>query len=369
MIAKSSESETSLLSSAISWLERRLPESWSIERYETDGSEPISQLSLRTSSGIFGSIAVETRDSLSPREASNLLPGFGRTLRSMTAGTALLVVAPWLSRRTREILAEEGISYIDLTGNALVSLDKPPVYIETAGASRNPAPKSRGTARVRGPKAARLIRLLADVRPPYGVGELAEETGLAPGYVSQLLGTLYREALIERLPRGPVESVDLAGLLRRWANSYDVFKANEAETFIAPSGIERTLLMLAESPAAETGVALTGSIAAARLAPVAAPSMLLAYCDRPAALGEALRLLPATEGANVVFLKPFDPVVWERTSTSEGLRFAAPSQAVVDCLSGNGRMPAEGAALLDWMQANEDEWRLRALSQSRPNEQ
>lgn len=287
----------------------------------------------------------------------------------MTPGTALLVVAPWLSRRTREILADEGINYIDLTGNALVRIDNPPVYIEAAGASRNPTPKSRGTAQVRGPKAARLIRLLADVRPPYGVSELAGETGLAPGYVSQLLDTLYREALIERSPRRPVESVDVAGLLRRWAGSYDVFKTNTAETFIAPSGIESTLVSLAESPAAETGVALTGSVAAARLAPVAAPAMLLAYCDRPAAIGKALRLLPATEGANVVFLDPFDPVVWERTSTSEGLRFAAPSQVVVDCLSGNGRMPAEGVALLDWMQANEDEWRLRTLPESRPNKQ
>jgi hypothetical protein len=91
---------------------------------------------------------------------------------------------------------------------------------------------------------------------------------------------------------------------------------------------------------------------------------LLAYCNRPAALGEALGLLPAAEGANVVFLEPFDPVVWERTSSAEGLRFVAPSQAVVDCLTGNGRMPAEGAALVDWMQANEGQWRLPQLPEA-----
>ena len=30
-------------------------------------------------------------------------------------------------------------------------------------------------------------------------------------------------------------------------------------------------------------------------------------------------------------------------------RYVAPSQAVVDCLTGTGRMPAEGEAVLEWM--------------------
>jgi hypothetical protein len=36
-------------------------------------------------------------------------------------------------------------------------------------------------------------------------------------------------------------------------------------------------------------------------------------------------------------------------------------QLVVDCLSGSGRMPAEGEAVLEWMQANESEWRFPSL--------
>lgn len=33
------------------------------------------------------------------------------------------------------------------------------------------------------------------------------------------------------------------------------------------------------------------------------------------------------------------------------------SQLVLDCLSGPGRLPAEGEALLEWMTNHEDEWR------------
>ena|SRR5215207_7022600 len=311
--------------------------------------------------GFIASIVVEVKPALTPQEASDLLRGFGRALRSISSGTALLIVAPWLSARTREILAREGINYIDLTGNARVRLDNPALFIETVGSSRNPEPEKRGGARVRGPKAARLIRLLLDVRPPYGVGEIAEATGLAPGYVSRLLDTLYREALIERPARGAIEDVDVPGLIQRWATSYDVLRSNAPMSFIAPAGRSVLLRELANYPSEAPRFALTGSTAASRLAPIAAPALLLAYCDAPESLAKELGLLPAEEGADVVFLKPYDPVVWRGNSTADGLRFAAPSQVAVDCLTGNGRMPAEGEALLGWMRDNESDWRLPAI--------
>ena len=62
-----------------------------------------------------------------------------------------------------------------------------------------------------------------------------------------------------------------------------------------------------------------------------------------------------------MLLRPFDPVVFDRNQTDGGLRYAAPSQIAVDCLTGNGRMPAEGEALLDWMLDNEGAWRLDSL--------
>jgi hypothetical protein len=89
--------------------------------------------------------------------------------------------------------------------------------------------------------------------------------------------------------------------------------------------------------------------------------MVLAYCDSPAEVAAGLGLLDADEGANVILLQPFDSVAWERGSREKGLRFAAPSQVAVDCLTGNGRMPAEGEALLKWMPANEPKWRAVSL--------
>jgi hypothetical protein len=64
-----------------------------------------------------------------------------------------------------------------------------------------------------------------------------------------------------------------------------------------------------------------------------------------------------------ITVRPFDDVVWARATAAEGVGYAAPSQVVVDCLSGNGRMPAEGEALLAWMVEHEAFWRAPSLAQ------
>lgn len=365
------QQETSLRDEAIAWLAERLPRGWNVEGSNVSapekGAAPVdSTISLKAQSGTFATIAVEERQVLSPRDVLGLLPPLARAARKLGGNVPLLVVAPWLSRRTQELLAEQEINYIDVTGNALIRLDNPAFYLQAAGAARNPAPRERGRAQLRGAKAARLIRLLIDVRPPYGVRALAQAANLAPGYVSRLLDTLYREALIELSPRGPVESVDINGLARRWASSYDVFKANEAAMLVAPEGVDRLLARMAADPGAGTRIAITGSFAASRIAPVSSPALLTTYFDLPQLIAGEFGLLPAEEGANVAILRPFDAVVWRGNSVEKGLRYAAPSQVAVDCLSGNGRMPVEGDALLGWMLANEAEWRDDSLAEREP---
>jgi hypothetical protein len=41
----------------------------------------------------------------------------------------------------------------------------------------------------------------------------------------------------------------------------------------------------------------------------------------------------------------------------DGIGHVALSQLVMDCANGPGRLPEEGAAVLEWMQANEEAWR------------
>lgn len=365
MAANMAIRENDLVEAAVAWLRERLPTAWSIQTSNQDGTtgrqgRPDGTIVIN-GQGVYATLAVEAKRSLGPRDVAALFGSVGRTLRALTPNIPIMVVAPWLSPRTRELLAAEQVNYLDLTGNAFVRLENPALFIQSQGAERDPSPGPRPKARVRGPKAARLIRTLIDVRPPYGVRNLADATGLAPGYISRLLDALDDDALVERSKRGRVESADIAGLLRRWAENYELFSSNDAQPYLAARGAEDALGRFPDLPTART--AITGSFAAVRLSPVAAPALLAVYCEDGNAVANALGLIPADQGANVVLLRPFDPIVWERTEEEYGVQYVAPSQAAVDCLTGNGRMPAEGEALIQWLLANERTWRLDSLAE------
>jgi hypothetical protein len=370
MTANLISEENSLLEAAVSQLRSTLPASWKVEVGNRavagqDPTRPPTQidalLEIQGPQGQGGvSLMVEAKRVLTPRDAERLFSGTARRYRQLNPNTPVLVVAPWLSTRTRNVLAADDINYLDLTGNVRISLQYPPLFIISKGASRDPAPMDRGKARVRGPKAGRLVRFLLDVAPPYNVSQIAAATQLAPGYTSRLLDALDSEALIERERRGQVGSVDVPGLTRRWADGYDVLKTNVASTFVAPNGPKSILEQFAQS-SISPAVAVTGSFAAVRLAPVAGPALLIAYCADVESVAMQLGLLPADRGANVVLLRPYDPVIWERTTTDDGVTYVAAAQLAIDCLAGNGRMPSEGEALLSWMEEDESRWRVPSL--------
>src|SRR5450755_236002 len=364
MTANTQQLENEPADQIVAWLRARLPASWEValtSRAELAGvsdGRVDAAIDIRGSNGTYTTVVVEIKQAFGPRDVERFQASQGRILRTLTAHIPRMVFAPWLSERTQGLLRADGINYLDLTGNAFVRLENPTVYIETTGAKRDPAPLARGKARVQGPKAGRLIRTLVDVRPPYGVRDLAAAAHLTAGYVSRLLDALDDSALIKRSPKGRVDDVDVPNLLKRWTDSYDVFRTNKATTYLAPAGATHALRQL---PSVESRVAVTGSFAAVRLAPVAAPALLTLYSDNATALAGELGLVPADEGANVAVLRPYDPVVWERTTTDAGTAFVTPSQVALDCLTGNGRMPAEGEAVLQWMLAHEELWRLQTL--------
>ena len=363
MAANDGLTENEMVEAAVAWLRDRLPQNWEVgptsrAEFQTPNGRGDAAIDVKGPMGTYTTIVVEVKRVFGPRDVDRLLGGVARTLRTLAGHIPILVVAPWLSQRTQELLGEQGLNYLDLTGNALIRLDSPTVYLQAQGAGKDPNPPQRSKARVQGPKAGRLIRFLVDVRPPYGVRDLAAATDLAPGYVSRLLDTLDDEALVGRSERGRVESVDIGRLVRRWVETYDIFRSNKAQRYLAPAGAASALDQLRK---VGTRAAVTGSFAAGRIAPVAAPTLLAVYVEDPRAVVDALGLIPADQGANVALLTPFDPVVWERASLVDDLTYVAPSQAAADCLTGNGRMPAEGEALLQWMTENESLWCLDKL--------
>ena len=323
------------------------------------GNEAVWELRAQNSG--YGQVLVMAKNPFAPRDAERILAGLTPAVRQLMGHQpTILVVAPWLSPRSREVLHEKGFCYLDLTGNVFFRAERPAIFVQVQGSERDPNPPKTRQVGVQGPKARRLVRLLVDYLPPLRLTDLAAAGGLNPGYVSRLLDALNDQALVERGRRGLVEQVAWRPLLEVVASSYALMKGNPGRTFVAPGGAAAMLRRLGEGGAPD--VVVTGSFAAAAVEPVAAPSQLVLSAADPEAVRQFGALLPTDRGADVMVLRPTDPTPLDRARLVDGVRHVALSQLVLDCLNGPGRLPQEGRAVLDWMTRHESAWRTRTLS-------
>ena len=319
-----------------------LPPAWRL----VGGSE--SSVSVRSPDGSTGRLRIVRRARIEPRDALLLRASAGNDLR----GT--LVTAPFLSPRTRDLLSEAGASYADDTGNVRIVVEKPGLFIERQGALKDVDREPRALGSLKGPAAARVVRALCDLSPPYGIRKLAELAETPPASVSRVVGLLRREALVESGRRGEVLSVDWAALIKRWTQDYQFVSSNESSTYLEPRGLPSLLQKVGR---AKMDVVVTGSFAATRRAPIAASRMAALYVQDPGAAAEALGLRPADTGGNVMLVRPLDRVVFDRVWKEDGVAYAALTQVAADLLTSPGRGPAEGEALVQWMRKNVDAWR------------
>ena len=349
-------SDNTIIGRGLEAFKARLPPGWDLRtrpQARVGEYRPDAVLELRAPDGTKGVLLIEAKVSLTARQASDLCFRLAPALQAGRAGGAL-VVTKFASELAQDRLRRAGVSYLDLTGNAWITLARPGLLIATQGAEKDPSPVRRGIRSLKGAKAAHLVRALCDWRPPVGVRDLAKRAGTDPGYTSRVIRLLEDADLVGRDSNGQVQTVDWPGLLRRWSRDYDVAKTNRAVTYLAPRGVSPFTDQLREYG---ERYAVTGSLAVPPAASVAPGRLASCYVGDPERVAEQFKLRPADTGTNVLLLEPFDPVVYERSREESGLRVVAMSQCVGDLLTGTGREPAEAEALLTWMAANEGAWR------------
>ncbi len=331
--------EATLLQAASRVLAARLPAGWKqrVSRLEArPQGRPDAILDVSGPDGTKVRLSVEAKSSLVPRAVADL-----KTRLNDYSSDPGLVVSPFLTPSTRERLRAENLNFLDLTGNIRLALARPGLYIETQGAEQDPSPKRQPGRSLRGRKAARIVRALCDFPAPFPISDLAAQAKVDISYASRMVEWLSREALLERRPRGPVTTVDKAALIRRWAQDYEVLTSNDARSYLDPRGVENLVRALTEG-AIRGRYALTGSIAANRIAPIAPARLAMLYVDDVESAAASLTVRLADVGANVILLAPFDDVVFERTWKDRGLTIVAVSQAAVDLMTGPGRAPSGG---------------------------
>ena len=226
MPATTEIAENELLDAAIEILASRLPSAWVVEKQAAAGDEAFDLILKSPGSGAQALILVEAKSDVSPRDVQLLMGGPWRRWRKRMGNQPIMLIAPYIGPRVRELLTEENISYLDLTGNTRVSLDYPGVFVEIQGASADPR-SAKPRSGIRGAKAGAVVRVLVDAAPPYTGAEIARAAGVNEGYLSRILDTLTDEGLIDRESFGPVTWVDWPALLRRRAQALDLSSPTE----------------------------------------------------------------------------------------------------------------------------------------------
>jgi hypothetical protein len=357
MPVTSIDAEQGLIQQGLAMLRQRLPEGWSVDLCQdrrgsmTAGGALGGTARITASDQTSSEIRIEARSGLDPRKVLLLAHG---APTSASEERAVLVMAPYLSASTQKALRNEGMNFLDFTGNIRLTLTRPGLYLEAAGAAQQPGRMDRPARSLKGAKAGRLVRVLLDQRTLLGVRPLAAAAGVDPGYVSRVLAYLADEALVERSPRGELVRVDWEKLLRRWAQESPFEKRGDQAAYIEPRGLPGLMERL---KAESLRYAVTGSMAASRWAPVAPPRLLTVYTDDLEGLAKSQGLRPTSSGANVVLIRPADTCVFDGAHQLDGITYAALSQTAADLLTGPGRGPAEGEELLEWMRGNEESWR------------
>jgi hypothetical protein len=344
--------DNNLIRDGLRVLRRRLPAGWNLSE-PTAGKRPgpiDASAKIAAPDRRAGAIALEARPRLDPKGVHPLVAA------AQDAGTrgTLVVISRYLSEGTRARLQDADIGYVDLTGNVRIVVARPGLFIETQGASEDPDREARPARSLRGAKAGRIVRALVDRRQPPGVRELAGITKIDAGYVSRVVALLDTEALLTRVGRGRIESVDWPALLRRWARDAPLAARGTARTCLEPRGLSALVDRLAKS---EERYAVTGSLAATGMAPLASPRLATVWVRDAAEAAARLALRPADAGANVLLIEPGDEGVFEGATQRDGVWYAAPSQVAADLLTSPGRGPAEGEELINWMRENEATWR------------
>lgn len=360
-----------LLEAGIEVLRGVLGPDWKIDRLpgsDDRGADAMLQV-MTPRDPVHTQLLVDVEPRITPLRIDDVLRPKLALIRQVDIGMNMLVVAPWIAPRTQQILHQSDINYLDLTGNISIRIPQPAIVIRTQGASRQPRSefsRQESAPTLAGPRAGRLVRCLADFKPPYRAGAVATAADVSLPWVSRLLGLLEDQLLIRRDGR-VVTSVDWANLLRARARTFQLLRQNSYIGMLAPNGLAQvTDALRVLTSSGKQHAVVTGSFAARAVAPLASGGQLMLYVDPgphdPEVVGEQLGLLRVDDHADVLLMRAHDPVVFDRSRLVDGVRHVALSQLAVDCLSGPGRMPAEGEAVLEYMAKTEQDWRKKLLA-------
>lgn len=217
-----------------------------------------------------------------------------------------VLAASYLSRQRQNICQDQGVCFIDLSGNVFIKFKS--LYVERIGFP-NKFPEER---KGRGPfsdKASLILRsILKDRDHLWGVRELAQKVQLDPGFVSRMAKELEKRNYIARI-NSKIKLRDPEGVLDDWVRNYNYNKNKNFSYFLmAKSSVEVLEKLRGLKIPSSVDYALSVQAGGNLVAPYAAYQEVHMYVGDKKALKyfeKRMNLKSAEQGANLILMLPY----------------------------------------------------------------
>ena len=259
--------------------------------------------------------------------------------RATDTGRPPLLVVPYLNDEALDLLQQESMSGLDLSGNGVVELPGRWRFFQRGFPSRYPTQR-QSRAPYRGKSALVGRALLA--RPWYeAVGEVQEEIErrggtLSLSQVSKVLSAL-EDDLVIRKTSDEIQLLQPAKLLDALAEDYR--RPKPVETVEAKAALGPAFYAALRARAEARGVRLVGYDPQRYVVAPEARERLVVYVEPGAGsdLAAAFELEPAVRFANVVVQAVDEPGVYFDAREADGFRWCAPLEVYVQLMQGGKR--------------------------------
>lgn len=257
-----------------------------------------------------------------------------------------LVVVPFMGDAGRDLCAEAGVSWLDLSGNA--HLEAPGLRVRVEG-KPNLFRRAGRPRSVFAPRSARVARWLL-MEPDHAMTqrEIARAAGLDEGFTSRIVRHLEEQGLVARVAGGAVRAADPGSLLAAWREAYDFTKHHVLRGHVAARSSDAVLRQLCNHlRGLGVGHAATGLAAASLFQPFAGFRLVVVYVSRMPTREDlaATGFHEEPRGENVWLVVPNDEGVLHGASDLGGVRCVHPVQAYLD-LKQHPERSAEAAEVL-----------------------
>jgi hypothetical protein len=217
-----------------------------------------------------------------------------------------IIIAEYLSPEKRDQCMNEGVCYLDLSGNVFIKHES--IYIERIGFPNRHPEKRKGRG-VFSDKASLILReAFKDIKRPWGVRELAGSVGVNPSFISRLSEELEKRNYISRINSKLIFN-DPESILEDWVREYDYRKNKEVRFFCMGKGPDEIIDKIKRLKIPGKLVYAFGFHSGANLvSPYSVYNELHIYIKNENEIGwfaDNLKLKQVDSGANLIFLLPY----------------------------------------------------------------